>query len=362
MSMETKKILVELFLIKNQFVGYGEFCTQLGHGLAERAIELKNKYNIELYFLVEKEFDRYFGNNVKYITMSHSLLPYLYLYPKSFDIFHETRQTCNYSAPFRTKNILLTVHDINFKYEKKGIKLQKYTKRFSKHSKKANYINYISNFVKDDVHSLFTINAEEKIIYNGTTDLKQNVPNEKPITDGNVPNDNFLFHISGLNPKKNIHLLIEMMQYLPNEKIVIAGNWNSEYGKSNKKKITDLGLNNVICLNNVNEKQKAWLYANCKAFCFPSLCEGFGLPPIEAMYFGKPVFLSNLTSLPEIGGNCAFYFDNLSPQNMAETININIKNMSNDLPEKLKANAAKFSWEKCIDNYINYYLKILNIK
>ncbi|MBQ9214122.1 MAG: glycosyltransferase family 1 protein, partial [Bacteroidales bacterium] len=68
------------------------------------------------------------------------------------------------------------------------------------------------------------------------------------------------------------------------------------------------------------------------------------------------------TSLPEIGGNCAFYFDNLSPQNMAETININIKNMSNDLPEKLKANAAKFSWEKCIDNYINYYLKILNIK
>ena len=64
-------------------------------------------------------------------------------------------------------------------------------------------------------------------------------------------------------------------------------------------------LPNVRVLLGIDDATKAWLLGHCEAFVFPSLAEGFGLPPLEAMYFGAPVFLSRLTSLPEIGGSQA---------------------------------------------------------
>jgi glycosyltransferase involved in cell wall biosynthesis len=66
----------------------------------------------------------------------------------------------------------------------------------------------------------------------------------------------------------------------------------------------------------VDDSVKAWLLANCEAFLFPSLAEGFGLPPLEAMHFGTPVFLSDRTSLPEVGGTQAGYFREFSASAM----------------------------------------------
>ncbi len=359
--MITKKILVDLFLVKNRFVGYGEFCAQLGMELAKRAAELKEKYAIELYFLVEKRNRGCFGDDVNYVVMSHNLLPLLFLYPYKFDLFHETRQICKFSSPMHAGHTLLTIHDINFKYEKKGHKREKYSKRFKRNLGKSDYVNFITDFVKTDVESAFEVKAKKTVIYNGATDLTALAPQTYPFSTPGIPKNDFLLHISGLNPKKNVHLLIEMMKYLPQEKIVIVGNWNSRYGESNKELIRKLDLKNVYCVGNVDENQKAWLYNNCKAFCFPSLCEGFGLPPIEAMYFGKPVFLSRMTSLPEIGGEDAFYFDVLDPEKMAETVSSSLGNMPEGLSQKLKQNASRFSWKNCADNYINLYLEILNM-
>src|SRR5690606_9157768 len=70
----------------------------------------------------------------------------------------------------------------------------------------------------------------------------------------------------------------------------------------------------------IDEAQKAWAYANCAGFLFPSLTEGFGLPPIEAMHFGKPVFLARRTSLPEVGGDVAEYFDDFEPAAMRRVV------------------------------------------
>ncbi len=358
--METKRILVDLFLLKNRFVGLGEFCAQLGSGLAKKAADLKQKHDVELYFLVEKKFKGCFGYDVNYIVMPHNLLPLMFLYPKRFDLFHETRQTCNFSV--NADHTLLTVHDINFKYEKKGRKLERYSNKLRRILNKCDYVNFITEFVKQDTESAFEVMAQKKVIYNGATDLTSGVPEKNPFYGRGIPEKDFLLHISGLNPKKNIRLLIEMMKHLADEKIVIAGNWKSAYGDSNKELIKKLNLKNVYCLENVTEEQKAWLYGNCKAFFFPSLCEGFGLPPVEAMYFGKPVFLSTLTSLPEVGGENAFYFKELIPEKMAETVSSSLKSIQPDLPEKLRKNALKFSWENCVENYINYYLEILNLK
>jgi len=80
---------------------------------------------------------------------------------------------------------------------------------------------------------------------------------------------------------------------------------------------TILDLKPKFKAGKINAEEKQYYLQNCSAFVFPSLLEGFGIPPIEAMRFGKPIFLSKLTSLPEIGGDKAFYWDTFDAKDMA---------------------------------------------
>jgi glycosyltransferase involved in cell wall biosynthesis len=85
------------------------------------------------------------------------------------------------------------------------------------------------------------------------------------------------------------------------------------------------------------------------------------LPVIEAMSFGKPVFLSNLTSLPEIGGGEAYYFSDFEPNTLIEAFANGMKQFENSpgKGEKLKSWAAQFTWEKSAKQYLEFYQKVL---
>jgi glycosyltransferase involved in cell wall biosynthesis len=107
----------------------------------------------------------------------------------------------------------------------------------------------------------------------------------------------------------------------------------------------------------VDEATKLWLYAHCEAFLFPSLSEGFGLPVAEAMTFGKPVFISNLTSLPEVGGEDAFYFENFEPESMAQVVGEGLRDFQRNAlrRERLRQRAARFSWRSVAAEYWKLY-------
>lgn len=93
---------------------------------------------------------------------------------------------------------------------------------------------------------------------------------------------------------------------------------------------------------------------------FPSLAEGFGIPVIEAMNFGKPVFLSSLTSLPEIGGQAAYYFENFDIDHMREVFDAGMDDyVENNRLETIKQHASFFSWDRCADEYYKIYRKLL---
>lgn len=354
-----KRIVIESYALTTPYVGVGEFCNQLGNRLGKRASELRSQHGIELYFITPPQFRGCFGNEVNYLCMPLSLRHLLSFYPFPTDLFHMPHQYCLFKNLRHVNKRLMTIHDINFMYEKQGKKLERSIRRFEHKIKRIDYTNYISEFVREDANKHFRIQAPGRVIYNGVTALPFTTEATPRLTE-QLP-DNFLFHLSSLLPKKNVHLLIEMMRFLPEQKLVIAGNWNSSYGRTLRKMIEELPTQNVYVLPNVTETEKAYLYATCQAFLYPSLCEGFGLPPIEAMKFGKPVFLSTLTSLPEIGGEKAFYWQELSPKSMAKKVREMLPLFYSDPAHamQMKQNAARFNWDNCVNQYIQYYLEIL---
>jgi glycosyltransferase involved in cell wall biosynthesis len=94
---------------------------------------------------------------------------------------------------------------------------------------------------------------------------------------------------------------------------------------------------------------------------FPSLSEGFGLPVVEAMSVGKPAFLSRLTSLPEIGGDAAYYFESFEPESMIATVQRGLKDFD-EHPQRaaeLRAFAARYSWSRAATEYWALYDEVM---
>ena len=103
------------------------------------------------------------------------------------------------------------------------------------------------------------------------------------------------------------------MKKFPEYELYIAGALTSEYPEYIRQRLDKETIKNVTLLGKVSTEEKVWLYKNCTAFFFPSLFEGFGLPVIEAMQFGKPVFCSDKTSLKEIGSDKAWFWTDFEP-------------------------------------------------
>ena len=351
-----RKVVIDIYSAKNRNVGVGEYSYRLGESLAARADVLAGK-GIKLVFILPNNMINCFGDKVDYIGVNKfNRYYYRYIY-RGASLFHSVHQFAFIRFMLGAKKSLLTLHDVNFMYEKSGKKLLKYKNKIGRRINFYDEIVYISQFVKDDVKRVYPyLNIPSHVIYNGVADTSKSYPNEEvlPFEEG------FLLHLSSLQPKKNPELLIRMMEYLPDERLVIVGNWSSSYGEYLKGVIKELNLNNVIPLQHVSDALKATLYKRCKAFLFPSLCEGFGLPPIEAMHFGKPVFLSTLTSLPEVGGELAYYWPELEPEKMAQSFHEGIEDwQKNGSVDSVKAWASKFSWNACADAYMQLYISML---
>lgn len=356
--------------------GLGEFENSIAQRLSKRAQELKEKYGIQLYFLVKPCQIGAYGDDVKYVSIGSNMrtlmnLPFLHnikrLLLPHFDLLHWTNQFLKFRVKLAPLQ-LMTVHDVNFLHNEIGT-LHKSKKLWltNRRLKRATHFGYISNFTKNDVEANFKLDGKPgRVIYNGVTNLntKSQYEYNKILSGMNLP-ENFLFHISRWSRKKNVHLLVQMMKYLPGETLVIAGSADKKYVEFLNNLVLSKGIKNVIFVGKVSTDQKAALLSRCKAMMFPSLSEGFGLPVVEAMCFGKPSFITRLTSLPEVGGKIEYYFDSLNPVEMANKVERGLADFYSGpigKGEKLKKRATKFNWDNTVEEYINYYLDILGIE
>jgi glycosyltransferase involved in cell wall biosynthesis len=166
----------------------------------------------------------------------------------------------------------------------------------------------------------------------------------------------FLFSIGTILPKKNFHVLPPLLKNNSYE-LVIAGKGTDDYACKIEQEARKWGVEKrVKLLGAITAEDKYWYLKHCTAFLFPSLAEGFGIPPVEAMSFGKPVFLSTKTSLPEIGGEQAYYFNDFEPETLCETFETSMNHYARENPASLIIQQAhQFDWIKSAKQYWQVY-------
>lgn len=350
-----KNILIDLERLKYINTGLGQVCLNFGLELSKNN---KNEFNFT--FLVPKKFINYFGENVKYakVTFSRKFLPFLF---EKYDLWYAIHQDSKYFPGHKSVPYILTIHDLNFLKEKSKQKAKKRLKKIERRINRATKITSISNFTKKEIQKHINhIKTENiKVIYNGIK-IKTFMNIKKP---GFVTSENFLFSIGVLKKKKNQKVLIDFIKELPKEyTLIIAGNDKSKYADEIKREIINKNLSSrIIITGEITEEEKFCLYNNCKAVLFPSLHEGMGMPPIEAMTFGKPVFASKQSSIPEICEDNAYYWENFEPGYMSKFFLENIESFYNDnsKPEILKNHSKKFIWENNVKEYLELFKSIL---
>ena len=194
----------------------------------------------------------------------------------------------------------------------------------------------------------------QRVIHNGV---------EKPQA-GNKPawfnfTRPFLLSVATVEPHKNHIVLPDMMRRLPELALVVAGNRKRGCAEKIEKKIQRGGLSDRIILPGiVSDSEKAWLLEHCAGFVFPSLREGFGMPIVEALHFGKPTFCLQNSALPEVGGPAAYYWEHCEPEHMADVVRENL-DANPDAEQKRREWAAQFSWKRNADEHIKLYREVL---
>ena len=175
-----------------------------------------------------------------------------------------------------------------------------------------------------------------------------------------LESNSFIMYVGRPQPHKNLRRLVEAFSLLkpkyPDLKLVLAGKKDILY-KRLEEMVKEWELEGVVFTGLISESELRWLYENTAAYVFPSLSEGFGLPGLEAMAHGSPVVSSNATSLPEIYGKAAHYFD---PRDAVDIV-AKIEEMldSRSLREKLikagQLQAKKYSWQKTAKRTLEVY-------
>ena len=349
--IQKKQLVFDAERMKYPHTGLYHYCLQLGLALQKEIDENTE----ELKFYVRPGHGKSFGENAHYIEQ-HGLHKF-FMPTTNSTVWHTTYQATNY-FPFRKKvKVVFTIHDLNVVHENKmsPIRLKKELNKIQKRIDAADHIVAISHFTLSDIKQHLKLNNKPAtVIHNGC-----NIQHIQNIAaPQHLPAGEFLFTIGTINAKKNFHVLPSLLVG-NNMQLFIAGITDDENYKqviiqeAEKNGVAE----RVIFTGPINENDKQWYMKNCEAFVFPSLAEGFGLPVIEAMYFGRPVILSTATALPEIGGTDAFYFNDFEPDNMRKVLQNALKIFKQDpeLADKMRARAKMFTWADAAKKYLEVY-------
>ncbi|MFC1733913.1 glycosyltransferase family 4 protein [candidate division KSB1 bacterium] len=184
----------------------------------------------------------------------------------------------------------------------------------------------------------------------------------KPVLTKYRLNKPYILFVGTLEPRKNVKTLIEAFDKLKKDhdiphQLVLVGQKGWLYKDILKKIESSPYKNDIRHLDYVPEEDLPALMNGAEVFAYPSFYEGFGLPVLEAMQCGIPVVTSNISSMPEVGGEACLYIDPDSADDLADKIYsvVNNPKLQKSLSEKGIERAKDFSWEKCAKDTLKVY-------
>jgi glycosyltransferase involved in cell wall biosynthesis len=243
----------------------------------------------------------------------------------------------------------------------------------------AAHIFAVSNFTRIEVQKLFGIpDSRIEVVYNAIDERflhgHASAAERQLIAERYQVTYPFLLYAGRISPQKNVVRIIEAFsalktelqkeQAFPDLKLIIIGDDLSGNPDLRRTVVRSGVQNDVRFLGFVPIEVLRTFYDQAKIFVFPSLYEGFGLPPLEAMAHGTPVVASNVSSLPEVVGNAAVL---VHPENVFEIMRA-LQRVLLDQPlrEKMKERSyrqvTKFSWEKSVRRILDAYREVVDAK
>ncbi|MGD1703991.1 glycosyltransferase family 4 protein [Dapis sp. BLCC M229] len=301
----------------------------------------------------------------KIIGKTNDLVAKNWLKNNTPDIVHETYYHSDRLAPKKSK-IVVTVHDMIHEKFTQFLRREMFgldkTSQIKKQAvTRADKIICVSENTKKDLIEILDINPEKvNVVYHG--------PSLKISTNSQINLEKFKPYIlyvgERISAHKNFRLFLQAYanstQLKNNFNLVFFG--GSSLSKAELKLIQELELSTEkIFQVSGNDKTLANFYHSASIFVYPSLYEGFGIPLLEAMSLDCPIACSNTSSLPEVVGNAAEFFDPEQPESMTNAMEnvLFSSGKSTELVKLAREQIKKFSWEKAAEETKKVYLSLL---
>jgi len=389
------KIGIDARLYGTKHSGIGRYTAEIIKNLEK--LDQKNDYYV---FLSHDGMTDYQPQNPKFKKISADfkvygwqeqlLFPFM-LADYQLDLMYFT----HFNVPiFYPKKFIVTIHDLIISHYPQSrattlnpflyrVKLFFYRWVVQSAAKRAKKIIAVSNYTKNDIVRLLGVKPEKiSVIYEGVDlpgrvaplgaplcGISQGEPStgapdcQKVLQDLGI-GGNFIIYAGSAYPHKNLERLIsafeKINQALPDLLLVLVGKNNYFYERLKSyadNSVSAATRKKIIFTDYLTDDRLVCLYQSARAYVFPSLIEGFGLPPLEAQNYGASVISSNKTCLPEILGDSAVYFDPENIQDMADKIisTLNDENLKQRLINQGRENLKKYSWSKAAQEILELF-------
>jgi len=221
----------------------------------------------------------------------------------------------------------------------------------------------ISNFSKEELIRYYDVDSSKieivSLAYNKAFRKIEDKSMLNDVKERYRLNNKYILAIGGSEYRKNIQRLINV--YLKNfrddyELIVVGGKWRDiDLSKKYQGE-------NIRFITGVPEEDLIAIYNMASVFVFPSFYEGFGIPVLEGMACGVPVITSNVSSMPEVGGDAAIYFNPYDEKDMADKIRMVLDNeqLRDVMVKKGLEKVKEYSWDKCARETLKVYEEVLS--
>jgi len=358
----------------------------LGGGVRTYTKEVINRIlsgNINADYFVYYDADRYLGTfkgesvKEKVVNVWHPLMRIAWDYfflpaalrRDKIDFVHYFKPA---TTPFKKPRAIATMYDVIpllYPETQTKIQLAYWKNQLPLVAKTCEHLLTISECSKKDIVEQLQVSPEKITVtplgvdarYAPVSEIEKNIVAEKY----KLPKD-FILYLGTIEPRKNVARLVRaynrVAENIPHD-LVLAGKWGWSFEDVEKEIVKSPFKNRIKVLAHVEHESLPALYSTAAVFVFPSLYEGFGLPPLEAMACGTPVITSNVSSLPEVVGDYALKINPLDEVALAEAMEKIVSDSA--LRERLITGglvwAKKFNWDRTAQLTMDVYRKLLNI-